>query len=169
MDYKNLENYWIEKEKGTEKMPEKKLLSEIYDFISKRNTLALATSDLEGHVRNTPVEYIWMKDSIYILTEGGKKFRGLSVNPNVSVTIFDNYSGFNDIHSVQISGTVDFIELWSDEYNEVLTFHKLPVDKMKEYKTTLILIKIIPNEINFLDSSLKEKGFFNRQNVYFDN
>lgn len=56
-------------------MPTDALKARIDDFLAAHNTLALATG-CGNWVRCTPLEYLRVNGALYILTEGGLKFKG---------------------------------------------------------------------------------------------
>ena len=163
MDYKKAGEYWIEEEKTSVKLDRKSLEQEIETFISAHNTCALATADLSGHVRCTPIEYTYMDGCIWMLSEGGLKFRGLAENKNVCIAIYDNYTGFGGLGGMQITGTAEVIEPWSETYLALLAFKKLPADALKKMPVTLHLIRVMPESIDYLNSDLKKQGADSRQ------
>ena len=165
MDYQKAAAYWKDKENTAKEQDRETLLKEIEGFISGHNTCALATADLNGFVRCTPIEYTYMKGYFWLLSEGGLKFRGLEVNKNVCLAIYDAYEGFGKLGGIQISGTAEIIEPWSEEYLALLSFKKLPAESLKKLPVTMHLIRITPTEIDFLCSRLKEYGMDSRQHL----
>ena len=55
------------------------------------------------------------------------------------------------------------IEPFSEEYNKVLEFKKIPVETMQKLPQPLHLLKIYPESYDYLDSDLKKEGFEVRQ------
>lgn len=117
-------NYWVNKDKTSTHMEPEKLLKHIENFIKEHNTCALATS-ANDIVRCTPIEYNYIDGNFYLLSEGGRKFRGLYTNENVSLAIYESYQGFGELAGMQIMGKTQIIELFSDEYNKVLEYKKI--------------------------------------------
>ena len=165
MDYKKAAAYWAEKEADSKKLNRQDLLKEIETFIVVHNTCALATADLNGFVRCTPIEYTYLDGCFWLLSEGGLKFRGLEENKNVCLAIYDAYEGFGKLGGMQVSGTAEIIEPWSEEYLALLAYKKIPADSLRNMPVEMHLIKIRPEAIDFLDSSFKEQGADSRQHL----
>ena len=67
-------------------MPTDALKARIDAFLEAHNTLALATG-CGKWVRCTPLEYLRVNGALYILTEGGLKFKGIWWNGAISAAI----------------------------------------------------------------------------------
>ena len=157
-------NYWVNKDKTSTHMEPEKLLKHIENFIKEHNTCALATS-ANDIVRCTPIEYNYIDGNFYLLSEGGRKFRGLYTNENVSLAIYESYQGFGELAGMQIMGKTQIIEPFSDEYNKVLEYKKIPRTAIEKMPYPMNLIKVIPTEIDFLNSKFKEEGCDSRQHL----
>ncbi len=96
MDYEKAANYWKQQESCTAQANKEPVTSEVQKFISSHNTCALATG-FGTQVRCTPIEYTYWDDCFWLLSEGGEKFRNLKENKNVSLAIFDSYTGFSGL------------------------------------------------------------------------
>lgn len=166
MNYQKASQFWLVKEKDVVSLEKKKLLERIEKFILSHNTLALATG-YDGEVRSTPVEYNYYDGFFYIFSEGGLKFKYLEKNKNVSACIFDSYTGFCSIHSLQIKGHCHIIAKEDEEYDSILVKKGLDKKALEKMKVEFYIIKIIPERYDFLDSSLKKEGFSNRQHYIF--
>ena len=134
-------NYWVNKDKTSTHMEPEKLLKHIENFIKEHNTCALATS-ANDIVRCTPIEYNYIDGNFYLLSEGGRKFRGLYTNENVSLAIYESYQGFGE-----------------------LADKKIPRTAIEKMPYPMNLIKVIPTEIDFLNSKFKEEGCDSRQHL----
>ena len=55
------------------------------------------------------------------------------------------------------------MELFSEEYTVEAAFRKIPLDTLKKLPEPMWLLKIIPDEIVFLNSDFKKEGFGARQ------
>ena len=163
MDYKRAASYWTEKQKSSERMPEEELRKAVEDFLLSHNTCALATADLSGRVRCTPIEYTYRDGAFWLLSEGGLKFRGLEENKNVSLAVFDSYGGFGSLGGLQAEGRAEVIEPWSEEYLAFLAYKGLPEERMRKLPVVMHLIKITPLRYDFLSSKLKAQGYPSRQ------
>lgn len=164
MDFKKAQNFWVEKDKVSTQMGSEELKKKIELFLKSHNTLALATG-YDTYIRCTPVEYTFYKNALMIMSEGGKKFIGLEKNSNVSAAVFDNYTGFGSIHGLQMQGKAEIIEPFSDDYNAFLALKKIPVDAIKKLPEPMPMIRIIPEEYDYLDSDLKKEGYSSRQHL----
>lgn len=164
MDYNKAASYWIEKDKKAVKMDRDTLLAKIEKFIMAHNTCALATG-CGKFVRCTPIEYNYKDGRLWMLSEGGLKFRGLKDNKNVCIAIYDSYTGFGQLGGMQITGTAELIEPWTDEYMDLLAFKKIPAENLKKLPVTMYLIKVTPICIDFLCSKFKNLGFDSRQHL----
>ncbi len=167
MDYEKAASYWMDNTKGP-RMDHKALLVEIEKYILAHNTCALATG-WGDFVRCTPIEYNYKDRNFWLFSEGGLKFRGLEKNKNVSLAIYDSYTGFVQLGGMQISGTAELVEPWTEEYMDLLAFKKLSAENFKKLSMTMHLIKITPSRIDFLSSEFKKRGFDPRQHLCFSN
>ena len=138
----------------------------ILKYVKDNNTLALAVClDNVPHV--TPLEYFFYeKDKcFYIFSEGGAKFQYLEQNKNVAFTIYNGYSGFNAVQSLQVEGTADVLDYWSDEYVDVFTAKGLNAEKLKSKGIEMNLVKIVPTSYTYLNSSYRKDGLNTIQKV----
>ena len=117
-EYESAANYWIEKDAASKHMPREQLEEAIDAFLAAHNTCALATG-AGSFVRNTPLEYNYFDGEIWIFSEGGLKFKALAQNKNVCLAIFDAY-GAAPLAGMQIMGTAELVEDWSEEYVRLL-------------------------------------------------
>lgn len=89
-DYDLAASHWIERDRDSVHMETAALKEKIESFIGAHNTCALATA-LRDCVRNTPIEYNFVKGCFYFFPKGGLKFKGLKENKNVGIAIFEPY------------------------------------------------------------------------------
>ncbi len=161
-DYNAAANYWLNKDKHSQKMPRDQVLKKITAFIETHNTCTLATAS-EGHVRCTPIEYNFIDDRFYFFSEGGLKFRGLKKNKHVGMAIYEQYNGFGNLKSLQIEGMANLVEPFSEEYMKVMEHKKIPESAMRNLPQPMALIKVMPKVFDYLDSDLKKEEFGIRQ------
>jgi uncharacterized protein YhbP (UPF0306 family) len=164
MDYDAASNYWILKDKTAKKMEPTELMSRVEQFIKAHNTCALATGTDE-FVRCTPIEYNYLNGAFYLFSEGGLKFKALRDNKKVCLAIYEPYSGFGTLKGMQVSGIAEIIELFSEEYDQLLAYKKIPKEALQKLPQPLNLIKIRPTVIDYLDSELKKEGYGSRQQI----
>lgn len=135
---------------------------EIEAFLINKNTCTLATG-YGDFVRATPLEYEYHNGNIYIISEGGLKFIGLSKNNSVSLCIYEDYKNMNSICGLQITGESEILEPWCDEYLDVLTRKDLKIENISKLPFNMNVIKIVPNKYEFLYSKFKNLGFDSKQ------
>ena len=162
MDYKKAANYWLKKDEKSIRMNQEELLTHIEKIIMEHNTCALATGSGD-FIRCTPIEYNYKDGYFWLFSEGGMKFYSLEFNKNVCLAIFDSYTGFGQIGGMQITGRVELVKPWSEEYMNLLEFKKMNVERLKQLTVTLYLMKVIPTRIEFLNSEFTQMGYTSRQ------
>ena len=165
MKFEELEriaNFWLNKDSAEKKADEDYVFSRIEAFASSCKNGVLGT----GHgdeIRCTPVDYTFHDGAFWIFSEGGQKFTHLFYNQNVSFAVYDTSGTFTSLHSLQVFGTAELIEPFCDEYVKNLEIRKIPVSGIKKLSYPMNLIKITPEEMVLLDSSMKADGYGNRQ------
>ena len=164
IDYDAAASFWTEKDRESVRMDRAALMERITAFLSEHNTCALATASADG-VRNTPIEYCYVDGSFYFFSEGGRKFLGLKENKHVGIAVFEPYSGFGKLKGLQVEGTAEMVEPFSQEYLKLMEHRKIPVDAMKRLPQPMHLIKVVPRTYDYLDSGLKDEGYGSRQRV----
>ena len=166
-DFERAASYWECKEKERDvnaNMPPTELRTAIDDFLSSHNTCALATG-AGDFVRCTPLEYLWHDGAFWIFSEGGRKFTGLEHNGNVCLAVYEPYTGFGKLASVQVAGRAEVVDPASPEFVQAMGYRGIPEAQCDKIARMLHLIKIVPGEIDLLDSSLKKQGFDSRQHL----
>jgi len=143
-------------------MPDEMLKKEIDDFINSKNTCVLSTGD-DDFVRGTPIEFLYHKDNFYFITEGGLKYRGILKNRNVSICLFNEYSGFNKLKGLQIEGKAEFVEIGSPEYKEIMKLKNIKEEFLKNVPINMNVLKVKIKRYEFLNSEFREKGFDSKQ------
>lgn len=166
-EFKEAASYWKEKDKNSVKMESSQLKEDILEYIRANDTCALATG-AGDFIRCTPIEYTYHNDAFWMFTEGGQKFNGLEQNSNVSIAIFEKFSGFGHLKGMQVSGNAIIIEPFSKEYVEAAKVRKIPLEALKKLPHVMYLIKVVPSKIEFLNSDFHEKGYDARQMLEFE-
>ena len=161
-EYRTAQTYWSSKESNTTRMPKDELRRAIDAFLGSHSTCALACGSGD-FVRCTPLEYAWRDGAFWIFSEGGLKFKALEKNKNVSIAVFEPYSGFGKLESAQVTGTADIIDPESDEFARAAQEKGIKAEALERVKGMLHLIKIAPSRIDFLSSDLKAQGYDSRQ------
>lgn len=143
--------------KDTADMPEKELMEQIDSVLLAHNTCTLCTG-AGSHVRATPIEYTYYQGCFYFLSEGGEKFANLAGNPLVSIAIYNAYSGFSSLESIQAEGKATNIEAFSVEYMDIVNLKGLSVPSLEALPAQLNLVKVRPERFEILKSDFTKKG-----------
>ena len=138
-------------------MDEKKLLHFSEEFLVNHDTCSLSTG-YGQRVRATPVEYRYQEGFLYILSEGGEKFANILLNPQVSVAIFNEFQGMNQLRGMQITGIAELIETGSKEYLDFLSLRNLKYEQVLKLPVVLHLIRIRICKMEFLWSGFQDMG-----------
>ncbi|MBN1227887.1 MAG: pyridoxamine 5'-phosphate oxidase family protein [Deltaproteobacteria bacterium] len=129
---------------------------EIIDYLSKKHPCCLATCGKDGVPRISVVEYVNDGLTIYIASEGGKKFRNLKENNRVAVGIGNSARTYKSERGVNISGIAVIFDQDSEEFlNALKLFIPMfkqfgigaPQDNMKNRDYIVRMICITPTEI----------------------
>lgn len=147
-------------------MDEKKLLHFSEEFLINHDTCSLSTGYGE-RVRATPIEYRYQNGFLYILSEGGEKFANILLNPHVSVAIFNEFQGMNQLRGMQITGIAELIETGSREYLDFLPLRNLKYEQILKLPVVLHLIRIRIRKMEFLWSGFQEMGVDIKQILSF--
>ena len=91
------------------------LEKEIVDYLSKKHPCSLATCGKEGVPRTSVVDYVNDGLTIYIFSEGGKKFKNIAENNKVSVGIGTSSQTIRSVRGVNIDGIADVFSEGTEE------------------------------------------------------
>lgn len=132
------------------------LEKEIIDYLSKKHPCCLATCGKDGVPRISVVEYINDDLTIYIASEGGRKFKNLKENNRVAVGIGSSARTYKSERGVNILGIAEVFDQDSEEFTEALKFFMpmfkqfgigAPTDDMKNKDFIVRVIRVVPTEI----------------------
>ena len=103
-----------------------------------------------------------------LITEGGKKLENIRKNPGVSIALSAPFTGWKGLKGLQMSGTAEIGRKGSAIFAEGVKAYK----KRKGLKKVLMpdfmnVLKIIPSQIDYIDSELEKKGYEIRQTISF--
>jgi hypothetical protein len=155
------------KDRPERQMPPRELKAHVEAFLQEHNTCTLVTG-YGTRVRGTPIEYTYHDDALYLLSEGGRKFANLPLNPQVSVAVYDAYEGMSKLGGMQLTGKADLIEPGSEEYAHILALKGLNPDKIRDLPFALNMIKVTLWEAEYLWSGFEPLGYDVRQIYRFD-
>lgn len=163
-DYMKAAEFWQTKDQNTKQLSDEEIWSAVSEYIAANNTCALATGYGE-YVRCTPIEYMFFDDCLWMFSEGGAKFEALENNSNVSVAIFEKYTGPKNLKGLQVMGKANVVDLYSDEYNRAAEKRKIPIAALKKSNNILYLIKVSINDVTFLNKDFEADGAYVRQHL----
>jgi menaquinone-dependent protoporphyrinogen IX oxidase/nitroimidazol reductase NimA-like FMN-containing flavoprotein (pyridoxamine 5'-phosphate oxidase superfamily) len=149
----------------SEQMPVSKLREEVEIFLNAHNTCTLATC-ASGRIRATPIEYNYNQGQIYILSEGGEKFANLISQCQVSLAVYEDYTGMNSLNGMQIKGQATLVENVT-EFHKVLELRGISEDFIKSLPVDLNLVRVDMEKVEFLKSDFKKNGYSARQVLHF--
>ena len=98
------------------------LEKEIIDYLGKKQACCLATASRDGIPRVSVVDYVNDGLTIYIFSEGGRKFRNLKENSQVAIGIGTSARTFRSVRGVNILGTA---EIFTEDTREFAHAMKL--------------------------------------------
>ena len=163
-DFRKAIDFWSKKD--IVEMPRELLKKAVEAYVLANNTCALATGTGD-YVRCTPIEYSYHDEKFWMFSEGGEKFIGLEKNENVSLAVFDKYSDFGTLKSIQVMGKAEIIAPFSDVYNQHAEYKKIPLTALKKMNPPMNLICVRPIKIQALFSDFKQDGYDIRQTLDF--
>jgi menaquinone-dependent protoporphyrinogen IX oxidase len=149
-------------------MPSDQLKKMVEEFLSAHNTCTLSTAGGEM-VRATPIEYTYKNGFIYLLSEGGEKFANILLNKRVSIAVYEDYTGMNNLAGMQISGKAKIVPPGKTEYGEILKIKGLSPEFINKLPINLNMVKITLEKVEFLYSAFQEMGNETKQIFKFDN
>lgn len=83
-------------------------------------------------MRCTPLEYLRVNGALYILTEGGLKFKGIWWNGAISAAVYDSYDGMDSLTGLQMTGKAVYIDPLSDEYRSVIEARGVQLQQLQQ-------------------------------------
>lgn len=150
-------------EKYNSQLDEQSLKSFIEDFISRRSVASICTLSKDSNT-STPIEYIYKDEYIYIYSEEGIEFFNNLQSNKISLSIYDDYTNFNTLRGMQISGVAYIISPKSEIYHEVLKQKNINKWTMSNL---LSVIKIKIKKVKFLNSEFKKLGYDIKQVCHY--
>lgn len=139
-------------------LSEKELEQMISRFMRTQGMCVLATCSGE-EPRASAVEFFPSGTTLYILTEGGRKVENIKKNPRVSVAIHTQFTGWDSIKGIQMTGKAEIAKTGSKAFDEgAEAYRKRRGLKGVSIPSFMNIIKITPSRIEYLDTTLKDKG-----------
>lgn len=155
------------KDGGELEIPAAEVRQSVEKYLQSHNTCTLCTSR-PGHVRGTPIEYLYKDACLYMFSEGGEKFANILLNPKVSVSVYDAYQGFSKLGGLQITGMADLVSDRHPDYEQILIAKGFSVNKFSQLPVQMNLIRIRIQKAEFLWSGFAQQGHAIKQIVSFD-
>ena len=137
---------------------DKELERLISEFIKTQGMCVIATCH-DNVPRASAVEFFPDGTTMYILTEGGIKVENIAANRNVSVAIHTQFTGWDSIKGVQLTGIAEIGKIGSKIFKDGVEAYR----KRRRLNEVIIpeymnVIRITPKRIEYLDTTLKAKG-----------
>jgi len=142
-------------------------LEHLIDLLLKEQSLCVIATCSDNIPRASTVEYFPMAKTIYILTEGGVKIENIDHNPNVSIAIHATFSGWQTVRGIQITGLAEIGRRGSRVYEEGLDAFSARKGQISIVPDIISVIKVKPNKIEYIDTSLGNKGFKVRHTLIY--
>ena len=114
-------------------------------------------------MRCTPLEYRCTDGRLYIVTEGGRKFKGIWWNGAVSAAVYDDYKDMRSTKGLQITGRAVYIDPADEEYERVMQSRGLQLVQLQQLPSMLHVLRIDVERYEFLNAEFREKGYDGRQ------
>ena len=111
----------------------------------------------------TPLEYLRVNGKLYILTEGGLKFKGIWWNGAISAAVYDSYTGMDSLAGLQMTGTAVYIDPLSDEYRSVIEARGVQLQQLQQMPAMLHAVRLDMTRYELLDGALRSEGYAARQ------
>lgn len=143
-------------------MPDERLRAEIDAFLKAHNTLALATG-CGKWVRCTPLEYTYMDGRLYLITEGGRKFKGVWWNGAVSAAVFDPYTDMAHTSGLQLTARAAYVDPADPEYERVMAARGLQLVQLQKLPAMLHVLRLDVTRYELLSAALREQGYGAKQ------
>jgi uncharacterized protein YhbP (UPF0306 family) len=137
---------------------DKELERLVSDFLRTQGMCVLSTCS-DNSPRASAVEFFPVGTIIYVLTEGGQKLANILANQAVSVAIHTQFTGWDRIRGVQITGAA----LIGGKGSAIFAEGEQAYARRKKQDVKLPgfmnVIKITPETIEYLDTTLRAKGY----------
>jgi hypothetical protein len=148
----------------TRQVPPEELETRILAILASRRVCVLSTCRNDVP-RSTPILFRSKGFTLYMAGEPGLKLGNITLNPNVSVGIFDPKAEFSediqDITGLQISGHGRLLRKEDPGFLEAFGLFGSPEGWAEHWFG--MMIEVIPDRIELLAMGLKSEGFAARQ------
>lgn len=115
-------------------LSKKELEEEIIDYLSKKHPCALATCGKDGMPRVSIVDYINDGLTIYIMSEGGTKFKNIKDNNHVAIGIGTSAQTLRSVRGVNIWGTAEVFTDDTPEFAKGLKLFRPLIEDIEQLK-----------------------------------
>ncbi|MCX5896490.1 MAG: pyridoxamine 5'-phosphate oxidase family protein [Proteobacteria bacterium] len=129
-----IEHYYKKINMERKHLSKQELEQEIIDYLGKKHPCSLATCGKDGAPRITVVDYINDGLTLYIISEGGEKFKNLRENNRVAIGIGTSARTTQSVRGVNIWGIA---EVFTDDTPEFAYALKLFSPILKEMEKEL--------------------------------
>lgn len=113
-------------------LSKQELEEEIIDYLNKKHPCSLATCGRDGIPRVSVVDYFNDGLRLYIMSEGGQKFKNLKENNQVAVGIGTSTQALRSVRGVNIRGVADVFSDDTPEFAKGLELFKPMLDEIEQ-------------------------------------
>ena len=136
-------------------LSKKELEQEIIDYLSKKHPCSLATCGKDGTPRISVVDYINDGLTIYIMSEGGMKFKNIRENNKVAIGIGTSTQTLRSVRGVNIWGIAEVFTDDTPEFAKGLQLFRPFIEDIEKLKGKPIqippgvmrLIRVTPTKV----------------------
>jgi hypothetical protein len=138
----------------------------VVDLLREQSLCVIATCS-DNVPRASTVEYFPIATTIYILTEGGLKIENIIHNPNVSIAVHAPFAGWQTVRGIQMTALAEIGRRGSKVYKEGLDAFNNRRGQIGTVPDIMSVIKAKPSKIEYINTSLGNKGFKVRHTLLY--
>lgn len=146
------------------KAPEAVVRARVDEHLRANNVCGFASGSVPGF-RAIPIEYDWDGSTLAFVSEGGEKFARMALQPEVSVTVADRYTGFATVRGTQITGDARLLDEADPRVDGMLAAKGLSRERLAALPCRMCFFLVQPTRIEHLDAELAKKGDFDARQV----
>jgi uncharacterized protein YhbP (UPF0306 family) len=146
------------------KAKDEEVRARIDEHLRANNVCGFASGALPGF-RAIPIEYDWDGATLAFVSEGGEKFARMALQPEVSLTVADRYTGFATLRGTQITGDARLLEESDPRVATTLASKGLTRERIAALPCRMHFFLVEPTRIEHLDAVAAKLGAFDALQV----
>ncbi|NOU28924.1 MAG: hypothetical protein HOO96_13550 [Polyangiaceae bacterium] len=131
----------------------------------RANNVCGFTSGPASGFRAIPIEYDWDGETLAFMSEGGEKFARMALQPEVSVTVADRYTGFATLRGTQITGEARLLDEGDPRVATTLASKGLTRGRIASLPCRMHFFQVVPTRIEHLDAVAAKAGSYDALQV----